>query len=458
MSFSKPTSLKAGALGLLAGVTALISGGGYASGAPGTAWNTTIVIQNLANSATNAVISYYSTTGVLMKAFPVNGIAPKATAYVDSQLVGEIPGNFAGNAVVSSSQPVAVAFIGADAATPATRNHQVGSGAAAGSTTSYLPDVSNGYADKQTTVIVQNAQSAPTNVTVTFIERFSGTGTAVLRQTIAPNAAHYYDLGNLPARVTLPFGWTGSAIVQTDGPPVVAMAQQRSLTADQANLYPGVQPSTQAYLPEVFYDFTGNRMSSFIRVQNVTNADVSVRATYYNDGGQGLAAQDIVLGPLQSQVLVPAAAGLPQGLRGAALLQASGQVAVVARHSSALSDLDMMYTAPDPASLRMALPFVQWAPANAPGGYRSTVSVMNTTAAPITVTVRYYDQNGVLRHAPTATIPLNGVFRSDPNPFVGEAFFMGSVEVEAQGSVAVVADSMTLDGARGEAYPAVRTQ
>ena len=104
----RPHLLRSAALGALAGVTALVSGGMPASGAPGTAWSATVVVQNLADTPNEAAVSYYSTTGVLMKTYPLGGIPPKGTAYLDASQVGELPANFAGGAVVSSAQPVSL--------------------------------------------------------------------------------------------------------------------------------------------------------------------------------------------------------------------------------------------------------------------------------------------------------------------------------------------------------------
>src|SRR5687767_10651562 len=84
----------------LAGVIALAAAYQPAAGAPGQSWTTTIAIQNLASVPSEAAVSYYSTSGVLLKKHPAGAIPPKGTLYLDSNSVGELPANFAGSAVV----------------------------------------------------------------------------------------------------------------------------------------------------------------------------------------------------------------------------------------------------------------------------------------------------------------------------------------------------------------------
>ncbi len=443
------------AVGVLASAALLSAGARGASGAPGVAWNSNLAIQNLSDIPSDSVVTYFSTTGIMMKMAPLGLIPPKGTIYVDSSAIGELPPGFAGAAVVSTSQPSAVAYVGSDVVSPPSRSHYTGAGIQQGAAVNDLLDVSNGYADKVTTIVVQNPSPVPQGLTVQYIERFSGSVTAAFRQTVAPMAVHYYDSANLPARAGLPDGWTGSAIITSDGGPLVVSGHTRAGSTDQTSVTAATVPWTIQYLPSIMYEFNGNRLSSFLRLQNVAAAPTSVHITFYSDAGEGMGGIDAVIDPLQTQVFVAGSAGLPQGYRGSAVVQSSNQVAVSVRHSSAVSDLDIVYNAQPSTGQRAGVPFVQWAPLAAPGGYRTTVDVMNTLGIPVTAVVRYFDANGGLRQSPGATIPPYGVLRTDPNPFVGEGFFLGSVAVDANGPLVVMATSATIDGARGEAYPAL---
>lgn len=433
---------------------------GAVDAAPGGAttalWSSNIIIRNDGTSPATVVVNFYSTTGVLVKSYPLpEPIPPKGEYALDTESVADLPNGFAGSAVVSASQPVSATFLGQDVTNPSI-NRTLYNGFTSGSDTVYVPAISNNYGDQTSMLAVQNVDPTPAQVTIRFLERFSGAQTALVSVTVPANSSQFIDAANLPGGQRLPAPWTGAALLQATGGRVVAAVHQPYLSSNRAVAFEGTSGvGNTVYLPSALYQYGSQGQTTFIQVQNAQDRPITATVTFYNTNGSVAGSASGAIGPFQKQSWNPGSAAIAPNFNGSAVVKADGNIAAVANITS-VTDLSLAYTGQLAGTTRQSLPFIRWASNFEPKGLRTYIAVMNTDALPADVVIKYYDKNGGLVQAPSFTaVPPNSKVNHNPGVFVGDAPFEGSVEIEASRTVIGLVNAITSDGTQAESYTSI---
>ncbi|MBM2826196.1 MAG: hypothetical protein HW403_260 [Dehalococcoidia bacterium] len=446
-----------GGSSLFSRALASVGAASVATSAAATAWSGSIVLQNHGAEPANALVNFYSPAGVLVKAHSlITPIPPKGSVAIDMASISDLPSGFAGSAVVSSSQPVSAAFIGFDAINPDI-DRTIYTGYAEGTTTVYVPAISNAYADQTSTLVVQNVESGPITISVRYYERFTGALTATVTDTIPGNASHYFDSSNLPGPQQLPAGWSGAALVQSSGGRIVAAVHQPYLSSGKAVSFEALSTvGTQAFLPSALFQYPPQMQTTFIAVQNTQASPVDVKITFFDRAGAAVGSVAGAIEGFRKQSWNPGSAGIGAGFIGSAVVQASGPVAAIVNIGSD-TGLAMAYDGVPSGYTKVALPYVRWSPSNDPKGWRTYIAAMNVSQTPATITVRYYDTSGSLVRAETLnSIAPNTKGNNNPGLFLGEnGTFVGTVEIESDRPIAALVNAITVDGSSSASYTGI---
>lgn len=428
------------------------------AGASSSAWSGAIVVENHGIAAASVLVNFYSTAGVLVKSYPLpSPVPPKGSVAVNTSAIPDLPDGFAGSAVVSSSQSVSALFVAFDAAN-ASVDRTIYTGFAAGSSSVFVPAISNAYADQTSTLVVQNVESGAVSVTIKYYDRFTGALSATVTDAIPANASHYYDSANLPAGQQLTPPWSGAALIQVaDGKNVVAAVHQPYLSANKAVAFEGTAAaSLEVYLPSALFQYAVQKQTTFIAVQNTQANPVAITITFYNRAGASVGSVSGTIDGFRKQSWNPGSAGLGAGFIGSAIVRASGPVAAVVNIGSE-TDLAMAYTGISAGSLKFALPYIRWAPQSQASEWRTYIAVMNVDqTGPANVTINYYDLNGALVHtAPLTNVAPNTKGNHNPGQFVGSGSFAGSVEVTADRPVVGLVNAISVDERLSASYTGI---
>lgn len=426
-------------------------------GASSAQWSGSIVVQNHGQSPATVVINFYSTTGVLVKSYPLPSPIPsKGTIAVDTESIGDLPNGFSGSAVVSANQPVSTVLQGFDSTNPAV-NRTLYDGFTDGALSVYVPAISNAYADQTSLLAVQNVDNTPASVSIRYFERFTGQQSAIITDTIPPNASHFYDSSALPAAQTLAAPWTGAALLQSTGGRIVAAVHQPYLSSNKAVAFEGTAAvGTEVYLPSALYLYAPQQQTSFIAVQNTQANPIDAAVTFYNRDGSVSGTAGGQIQGFQKQSWNPGSAGIGAEFNGSAVVRASGPIAVAVNIGSA-TDLSLAYTGQLQGTTKQALPYIRWSPSSNQKGWRTYVAVMNVDQTlPADITLRYYDTDGSLTFANTITnVAPNTKANHNPGMFIGDSTFIGTIEIQATRSVIGLVNAITVDNSLAESYTSI---
>ncbi len=430
------------------------------SSASTASWSGAISVQNNGASPANVVVNFYSTTGVQVKSHALSTpIPPKGSVTIDTASIPDLPREFVGSAVVSSSEPVTAAFVGFDATNPDV-DRTIYTGFADGSPSVFVPAISNSYADQTSTLAVQNLEGGPVSVSIRYYERFTGALSATVNDNIPSNSSHYYDSSNLPGGLQLPPPWSGSALAQASGR-IVAAVHQPYLSSNKAVSFEGqVSVGTTVFLPTAMYLYAGQRQTTHIAVQNTQATRVSIEIAFYDRSGNKVGGLAGDIEGFRKSSWNPGSVGIASGYIGSAVVKASSPVAVVVNIGSE-TDLAMAFDGVPSGYPKSSLPYIRWSPQNDAKGWRTYIAVMNTDpTSTADAVIRYYDPNGALVN----TTAINGIAPNtkgnhNPGLFVGEGgTFVGTVEIEANRPVATLVNAITVDGTSSASYTGVPIQ
>jgi hypothetical protein len=196
--------------------------------------------------------------------------------YVQASM-DDLGASFNGSAVVSSDQPVAAIVNQSTSNGDGTQGYNASyTGFSQGSDTFYVPIVLNAFYGYHTEVSVQNADSGPVDVTVTY----DTAGCTDSASDLAMGAVVRFDNTATCAGGLNP---NGSATISATGP-VVAVVNQISEGANLEQTYNGfaaTDGSDVLYTPIALADFYG--FNTAFQVQNISGAAMDICATY-SDG------------------------------------------------------------------------------------------------------------------------------------------------------------------------------
>jgi len=203
---------------------------------------------------------------------------------------------------------------------------------------------------------------------------------------------------------TLPNGWVGGVVVTSDQP-IVAVGRPHIGT--QVTTYTGFPAgSLSSYVPMLFKGAFGSYDSAYY-VQNVHESNTAnITIKYYDSNGVLNCTKTDTIAPLASKgYWVPAATcdsgSLPAGWVGGVVVTSDQPIVAVGRPH--IGTQVTTYNGFSAGSLNSYLPMLF---KSAFGGtYNAAFYVQNTEATSASVTLKFYDANGVLTCTRNDTIP-----------------------------------------------------
>jgi len=183
-------------------------------------------------------------------------------------------------------------------------------------TVAYAPVLMNNYYGFSTALTVQNMGTSSTEVTVTYSNDVTHS------ETISPSTAYLFYTPN----EGMPDGWLGSAKVESDGEPVVALINEEGLLNRAASYLAFTQGSTGIEAPIVMNDYYD--YSTSITCQNVGAAATDITVTYSDPSATTSTANDV---PVNGTVLFyqPNVPGLPVSFNGSAIITADEDIVCI---------------------------------------------------------------------------------------------------------------------------------
>jgi hypothetical protein len=288
-------------------------------------FNSSIAVQNAGSSAATVTITYKRAGAA--DVVETRTIPPEAGFAFDQAPNGRLGNGFIGSAVVTSTQPVAVIFnvytntpTGQLSSSNALRD---GSGSVA------VPVIYNQYFDYNTSVLVQNVDTAAANVTITYYDSRTGASAGSQTATIDPgNTRLFLQFEAGGAAAPVPSSFNGSAIVTSaEGRKLVAVANVQNTRLGYLATYNGIATSTattRASCPAILKNYFG--YSTSLTVQNADAQATNLTLTYVNAAGQTVdtvSVQNLQPGATYFS-FTPGLANLADGFVGAVVIQSTG--------------------------------------------------------------------------------------------------------------------------------------
>jgi hypothetical protein len=240
----------------------------------GITWNSGFQVQNLENEDASIVIMYYNQDGT--EAIP-GGVSDTIPAMGSKTYYPIHPeGTFNGSVVISSNKQVAAIanLLASGTVTAASATNSFSAGASPVN----LPLIMRGNYGFDTWFNVQNVGTATTHVTVTYYPGSAGNSGVTEEADIPAGAAATFDQATNTALGDM---FVGSAVVTSDGQPLVATVEQVGSTESFMVLmgYNGfVAGSTTVNLPLIMANNWG--FYTGIQCQNGGDASTTVTVDY----------------------------------------------------------------------------------------------------------------------------------------------------------------------------------
>lgn len=420
-----------------------------ANGGP-TGRYTGVQVQNLGSGDANVMIEYYTPDGTLVSAATRSYTIPVGSSmFILASQNADLPLDFKGSAVLSSSEPIAAIVNASDYAgggyAHSAASHE---GFDSGATTYYLPLLYKNFsAGWNTRFYVQNVTTSTAHVTIYFY-RDDGTleyvNDSAVSSPIPPYASREYVQETDP-NITTPF--RGSAIVASDHP--VAAVVEEYLGTTMLLGYDGVPAgdlTNDLRLPHLWKGYSAGWYSNFT-IQNAHSDPLANPATVYVNYSNGYSYSTIITTTQQILQINEPEGSLPTGWIGAATITSTNPLVGIVNHARVGSKYISSYTAypAATASTEVRLPLV-WN--NYSAGWYSSVSVQVMASTFVTITY-----TGGTPPLPSAIQTVEWVETS--------AFFLQSTSGVPNGwigSATITADQPVLAIVNEQLYPALLTR
>jgi len=439
-------------------VTAMIAFAG-ASTQP---FSGSLTYQNPNGDPATGVVSFYNqNNGTPIATQPINIPAHGAGSFSFGGITA-LGSPFAGSAVLSADRYVATTVVEYSSTPGLDRAVYTGSSADDASNTMYIPLISQNAFDQLTTVSVQNADVGPVNIVVKYVNRNTG----AIDLTVPINGLPVGSSKHLKSdTVGLPAGFTGSAVITATGQ-IVASANNPYVSANKIVAFEGVGVgASKVSLPSAQCNYASAKQTTYFAIQNTSlSASTVVTVTYYNTAGTQTGQRaNVTITPGKKFNTDPCTDSQGNGFLGSAIVTATGPGVVVLVNTGA-SNSQNFATAYDGIGQgfeRGALSYARWG--NAASDWRTYIACQNVGEAPTTVTLKYYNFNGVQQGSSQVfnNVPANTKFNSNPQAagaLDGSGKFSGAVEISAAsgGLVGCVVQAVSVDGLNAAAFNAVR--
>ncbi len=247
---------------------------------------------------------------------------------------------------------------------------------------------------------IQNIhKSIPTKAIIKFYDT-NGTLSCEISEIIEPLASQGWWL---PSLGCLPPGWVGGIYV-TSVQPIVAVG--RPHIGNEVMTYNGFNAGAKiTYLPMLFKNAFGGSYQSAFYVQNIDPAHVAnVSIEFYDQSGVSIHTITDSIQPFASKGWwLPSLSGLPNGWVGSAVINSNYNVVAIGRPHAG-SEV-MTYNGFASGDIASYLPML-FKNAFSGGTYKSAFYIQNVDDwSAADVTIKYYNDAGVLNCTETETIP-----------------------------------------------------
>lgn len=380
----------------------------HAQSADAQTWSTSITYYTPDPSGGTLQIRYYAEgSSTSIDAAPITLSGHKAGSLFIGNVSG-MPATFAGAAVLEADVPIVATAVNI-AGSEYPRPLYSGFDPSWASEDFFIPTVLYQKFNTNSLVSIQNVENSDINATLKVYA--AGANTPTFQQTY-PIKAQSAKL--VPAAdMSLPAGFTGSAVVDATGK-VVAAAQENEISGRGAKAFEGLAAdagATTIYMASMMCQaFAGN--TSFYAVQNVGTSAATVEIDFYNTTGTKLytatglsinAGSKISENPCNYTGSAPAL----QGVSGSAVIRSTnGQPLIAMGKISGGGLTPTAFLGQSQGGTKIAAAYIRWK-ADATAGERSFVAVMNVGTGNATdVRATYYDNQG--NAAATATLASAG--------------------------------------------------
>ena len=242
--------------------------------------STNFTVVNLGGGVANGVVSYVKSDGTPWKAddtFTIDNPGGQAAfkQYFDNNLsAGQ------GSGVVSSDQPLG-AVVQIQARPPQVPSMGAYIGMSAGAASEYVPLVlrrlvgASGVGNSQ--IIVQNAGSSATGVTIRIVKPDGTTQYDKPVASLAAGASYVYDLDD-EADANIPAGFVGSAVVSAAAGGQVAVVSNLFTGANGLMTFNAFSSPGQSWLVPQFSSRLDNNLSTPVAIQNLSGGPLAAGA------------------------------------------------------------------------------------------------------------------------------------------------------------------------------------
>jgi hypothetical protein len=375
---------------------------------------TAITYQNVGTGEATVVFQFYNegsaTPVTITRQLPKGAGSSLKVDQLTNPGDAQLPTNFLGSAVMSSSQPVVATLVQLPQSSTV-KNRPLSNGFSSVTSKVLLATVLKNQFSQTSKFSIQNADAGAADVKVTLVPvPGSGSNIALPPVTLPPGAAKYFDMGTLTQITGGSFN--GSATVEafkqgtTTPANIVGSVVEASTNGTGVSAFEGVAGgATTVYMPSAlcnaFPNNLGGQVSNYA-VQNTGTAAAAVTVTYAPSGKTQQAT--IPIGAKQS--FNTCAAGVGDGYVGAATITSVGQPIVVIGKVSG-QGLTTAFLGEPTGAAKLALPYVRYtndASYNAGSSQRANIAIQNVGGAAVgPVTVQYLDKTGAV--VGTHTIP-----------------------------------------------------
>lgn len=383
-------------------------------------WTTGFSLRNTSNLPASLQVSYFSPGGGLLA--QENATVPDGGYWSSFQGGSRLPPGFAGSALLSSSQRLVVEVNetkpGVDAMgyTGSTPSAQV-----------FAPVVmDNAYGGWSTGINIRNAStSEPAHVSVLYYDRHGN-----LVKT---------DAGSIPLNGSwgvaqagqLGGDFAGWALLTADQPIVVTVNEVNPSGGSMS--YDGMPTASGGVYVPVVMDNAYGGWSTGINIANTSANPANVFIDYYDASGRKVGTDSSTVQGHGYWGVYQGGGRLGAGFAGSAVIRSDQAVVATVNETNQTGTGAMSYAGIPQGATRIFLPVVM---DGAYGGWTTGVNIANPGAAAASVTITYYDSQGVARTKETRTISPKGYWGAYQggklgNGFAGSAVITSNVPVVA---------------------------
>lgn len=406
----------------------------------GTSFTTSITYQNVGTASANITILFYPEANSNPITITRPPLAPMAGTSVYVGSLSEIASGFKGSAVIQSDQPLVATLVQVPSSASGVKSRPLSNAFATGSSEVGVPTVLKNMFGFNSIVSIQNVDSGPVDITLTFTP-VTGLPISLTFPGLPAGSAKYYDLGKMnelgpyfngALRITAKRSGTN------EPGRIIASSMELGVNSNYAYAFEGTTESgNKAFMPSALCKYASVQLSSAYAVQNVSSSEIQATVRYssgVNDGPYTIPAGG-------KRSFETCAVNAP-GFLGSAIVEATGNIVAVGKvYGGGLYSAFLGFTS---GASRVALPYIRYTQSGWTNGtrQRAFIAIQNVGTSDLpagAVSVKYYDKNGRLvgTHL-LGAISMGGKVNSDASKIGTEGYEFGYYPDGTYGGAAVV--------------------